>query len=384
MMTKKVIALILGLGLYACGTKDEPISNTTKKETQTNPTTQDNSASASHTTPQLGNPIPSPEPNPQVERPDNYNMAKRCQIEWVATEDKRYTDFDLEGLMLDKQFEKYTLSYLRPFIKLYSSAPGGNIYTFVDEDYQNTTIKSIQYNRTSEQLELTISYKGISSNVLILSFKLREYFDRKVKLKTNFASSRYAEGFCKHPDLYVGDVLEYDKERYVATILKESGIHAEGEGQAVSFSVRVGLRDSEEFIVLLNKTLRGFRSLDNLKKDMFIASSAGLVDYFRPKLKAQSSPADLTARFKGSTTNWMRLAQLGIRESVLRNTGTYTWEPEEINYRLADLYFTNMNFELKSARLEGKDLKLRVALVYVNDVSLSGVEYDLSVVSVID
>ncbi len=381
MMTKKVIALILGLGLYACGTKDEPTTNTPKIETPTKTTDTPNPPVVKDTpsTPGINNPTPKPTP---TERPNDYHLGSRCQAEWTVTADKLYSDFDLEALWLDNKTADFTLSYLRPYLRLYSSSPDGKMYQFVEEDYKNTEVKSIKYNRNNEVIELQLAYKGIASEVLRLPFKLYEFYDRRVTLSTTFASERYAEGFSKHPDLYQGDVLKYNKDRYAVTILKESGISVGNRARAVTFTVRVSLKSTDEALVRLQKDLSGFRSLENLKADMYIASSAELLNYFRSRIAQGTNDVDMTAKFSGNVNMWIKFAQFGIRQSLLKNTGDYNWGPEAITYELADLYFNNMRFELKSAKLEGSNLKLRIALVAANEVGISGVEYDLTVASV--
>lgn len=381
MMTKKVIALILGLGLYACGTKDEPTTNTPKTETPTSPAKTPNAPVLKDNPPAPGTNNPTPNPTP-TERPSDYHLGGRCQAEWTVTTDKLYTDFDLEALWLDNKTADFTLSYLRPYLRLYSSSPDGKMYQFVEEDYKNTEVKSIQYNRNKEVIELQLAYKGIASEVLRLPFDLEAFYDRRVTLSTTFASERYAVGFGKHPDLYQGDVLNYNKDRYAVTILKESGISVGNSAKTVTFTVRVSLKSSDEVLVRLQKELNGFRSLENLKTDMYIASSAELLNYFRSRVQQGATDVDVTARFRDSVNMWIKFAQLGIRQSLLKNTGDYNWQPEAITYELADLYFDNMRFELKSAKLEGSNLKLRVALVFVNEVGISDVEYDLTIVSV--
>lgn len=383
MMTKKVIALILGLGLYACGTKDEPTSNTTKKETQTNQANTPKAPGVNDTPSNPGTNNPTPNPAP-TERPNDYHLGSRCQIEWTATDDKLYTDFDLESLWLDNKISMFTLAYLRPYIHLYSSSPDGKIYQFVEDDYLHTEVKTIKYNRAQEVIELQLTYKGIPSKVLKLPFRLNEFYNRRITFSTTFARERYAEGFSKHPDIYQGDLLRYNSNRYAVTISKDSGISVEDNAQTVSMTLRVNLKSSDEELVSIQKKLSGFRSLDKLREDLTIAHSYKTREFLSNMITKMRANEDLVTKLANTLPNWSRTLQLNIRGRNLIPVNNRDWEPEAITYQFADLYLRDVHFELKSARLEGRDLKMRIALTDANDVSISGVEYDLSIESVID
>lgn len=364
-MFQKIIVLMLGISLYACGTKDEPIAPTKKA-----PEPPQSGQSGSNND------------NSQTKRPEDYQLVQRARIAWRTASERYYTGFDFKALFIDRNSAKFTCQYLRQFAKLYTSLTDGSQYDFTEEDYQDVVIKSIRYDESSQNIELQFSYKGFTSELLSLPFKLSEYYDRQVTLNPNFASERYAIGFAKHPALFQGDLLNYDEDTYAVTILENSGLSIQDQARTVSFTVRVANKQTNELIVTLQKTLQGFRSLQQLQTDLTISSTAELLTELRPKVATAPDGADLTEQLRPGVNAWIRKAYLEIRGSRLLNAGNGDWVPEQINHDLADLYFPGMRFDLLSARIQGRDLKLRIALLAVHEVVLQDVSFACTVFGV--
>lgn len=379
-----MMLLAVGLNLYACGSKDEPTSTKTKEAPQTSAIEQTKPAEPNKPQVSTDSPLPTDSQPKPTARPADHYMASRCQVEWRMGGDKLYDSFDLERLYFDNNTDQYNIAYLLRFIRLYATSPEGAVYYFTDEDYTKTEVQSIRYLRASEVIELSLRYKGSTTNKLRLHFPLYRYYDRQVRLRDDFAPHRYAEGFARHPDLYLADVLLYDRERYAVTILKEGGITIGNEGRNVSFTIRIADAKTDEVIASVQKTLGGFRPLTLLRTDMTIASSYALEDYLRRRLKTMKTYDKLSEYLERSLGVWAKHLQLSLRGRQLLYREPGSWEPEVLSKDLADLYLTNARFELRAAQLEGRNLKLRLALTWVNEVALEDVEYELTAVSVLD
>lgn len=334
----------------------------------------------------------------KVSRPDDQVIAKRMQAEWSVAPEVYLQGIDLESLYLDGKTEKFTTETLSPYVRFYSSSVSGEQYVLTAEETKSIQIKEVKYtsNEISGTGELTFKtvYKGVSSNsALTLPLNRNAYYAQKVKLNPNFAKSLYMRGVYEYLSVYIGDILDYDKNRYAA-LLKEDSKQAKNGSNSLSFTVELHRQgvNADRVIATLTFDVTGFKPLETLKQDIFMSQDSEFIQVMSDKLKRRPQGTDLVTYLNTGLDNWMTKSKWVFKYPG--NPQDLAWSKVRINgseynllsgsgstYAGRDVYLLSPKFQVVSAELNGTTLKGTVELISANDVSLSGVTFPFTVLS---
>lgn len=334
----------------------------------------------------------------KVSRPDDQVIAKRMQAEWSVAPEVYLQGIDLESLYLDGKTEKFTTETLSPYVRFYSSSVSGEQYVLTTEEVKGIQIKDVKYtsNEISGTGELTFKtvYKGVSSNsALTLPLNRNAYYAQKVKLSPNFAKSLYMRGVYEYLSVYIGDILDYDKNKYAA-LLKEDSKQAKNGSNSLSFTVELHRQgvNADRVIATLTFDVTGFKPLEMLKQDIFMSQDSEFIRVMSDKIKRRPQGVDLVTHLNTGLDNWMTQSRWAFKYPG--NVQDLAWSKVRINgseynllsgsgstYAGRDVYLLSPKFRVTSAELSGTTLKGTVELISANDVSLSGVTFPFTVLS---
>ena len=305
----------------------------------------------------------------KVSRPDDQVIAKRMQAE--------------------------TLS---PYVRFYSSSVSGEQYVLTTEEVKGIQIKEVKYttNETSGAGELTFKtvYKGVTStSALTLSLNRNAYYAQRVTLNPDFAKSLYMRGVYQYLSIYVGSILKYDTDKYAAT-LKEDSKLANNSSNSLSFSIELHRKGvhSDKVIAVLPFEVTSFKPLETLKQDIFMSQDSEFIEVMSKKLKTWQRGTDLVQHLNTGLDNWMTKSKWVFKYPG--NPQNLTWSKVRVNgseqnllsgsssrNEGRDVYLLSPKFQVVSAELNGTTLKGTVELISDNDVSLSGVTFPFTVLS---
>ena len=334
----------------------------------------------------------------KVSRPDDQVIAKRMQAEWSVAPEVYLQGIDLESLYLDGKTEKFTTETLSPYVRFYSSSVSGEQYVLTTEEVKGIQIKEVKYttNETSGAGELTFKtvYKGVTStSALTLSLNRNEYYAQRVTLNPDFAKSLYMRGVYQYLSIYVGSILKYDTDKYAAT-LKEDSKLANNSSNSLSFSIELHRKGvhSDKVIAVLPFEVTSFKPLETLKQDIFMSQDSEFIEVMSKKLKTWQRGTDLVQHLNTGLDNWMTKSKWVFKYPG--NPQNLTWSKVRVNgseqnllsgsssrNEGRDVYLLSPKFQVVSAELNGTTLKGTVELISANDVSLSGVTFPFTVLS---
>ena len=200
-------------------------------------------------------------------------------------------------------------------------------------------------------------------------------------------------GVYQYLSIYVGSILKYDTDKYAAT-LKEDSKLANNSSNSLSFSIELHRKGvhSDKVIAVLPFEVTSFKPLETLKQDIFMSQDSEFIQVMSDKLKRRPQGTDLVTYLNTGLDNWMTKSKWVFKYPG--NPQNLTWSKVRVNgseqnllsgsssrNEGRDVYLLSPKFQVVSAELNGTTLKGTVELISANDVSLSGVTFPFTVLS---
>lgn len=315
-------------------------------------------------------------------RPEDYTLAKRLTVQWRAEEATYLKALPFEAFWAERKQDAIQLKQLLPLIQVSSSKVDGSVYSLSESERQALKLEQLSYEDTSSEsgyLLLKLSYKGVSSETLRLPFDRRAYFKQLVSLNKGFAAQHYLGGVYEYLEVYLGELLSYDKDKYALQLMPTSKQQSLSSG-SLSFQVRMTRLGTtgDEALALLDYEVSGFKPLKQLASELVIAHKSELGAKLSSLLRRDQTNEQMLTRLKVSQGSWLReeFIQFGLKKG--QSLISLTWDEgkrllyggNEQRGAARDLYLTMPRFELRSVEQEGTHLILRIALVGVDELAL--------------
>lgn len=371
-MNRKLIPflLIAGALLSSCGSsRDEDI---------TNPNTPGNTHPSNPTTP------PAPSTPPTNEKPSDEQIGKRTYAqEWKAGVDYLST-IDIADLYNNSANVSAALKNSVTFATLTTDQ---KYYTLKDDDLKDLTIENIKYSK--DIITFYTSYKGvISSTKSTLKFDAMDFYDRQFTTNNNYVSSKYMRGIYENLPMGIGDLFNYDDQRYQIDYIVDSKYRSDYNN-----TLRVGIEiidkkisDRSKSTFRIEKEINNFKTLRELADDLTLVHNFDFRDKVKNVIKNHPNKTDLTQNLRGFfDNNWYNLVSIFLISDPSHELSIYG--QSSLHRYISgsrghlDIYLAQPRFILTSAVIDGRNLVAKVKLQDANEVTIDK-EYTVMVPNV--
>lgn len=260
-------------------------------------------------------------------------------------------------------------------------------YTLKDEDLRDLTIENIKYSKNS--ITFYTSYKGVrSSTENRLKFDARDFYDKQFTTNNSYVSSKYMRGIYENLPMGIGDLFNYDNQRYQIDFVPDSKNKSDNNN---SLSLRIEITDkkildSSKNTFEIRKNVEGFKTLKNLADDLALVHNFDFRDKVKTVIKTNSNKTDLTQNLRGFfDNNWYKLVSIYLVSDPSHELSIYG---QSALYRYIsgaaghlDIYLAQPRFVLTSAVIDGRNLVAKVKFQDANEVPIDK-EYTIIVPNV--
>lgn len=284
----------------------------------------------------------------------DYYMAKRAVATWKKDVDP-YKDFDFDEIIRLGKTEKFTTEYMSKLIELSSSSPDGKIrHTFTEEDLKNTKISDLKFTSTNNnegQISFVITYKGVKGSsdkeAPSLLFDKSKYYSNLITVNKTMAANYYMRGVYEHLDIFLNNLLDYDKNKFGAIV--EHKQRSDNENN-ISVQIKFFAMDKEKTVLAnIPIKLSGFKPLTDLVKELSLYPQRELNIKLKKILKDKKSDAEIFEALKNLNIKyWFNNMQVAVREFDSKGT------PKHLN----DLTLNGNIFESTSSLANDKHVYL--------------------------
>ena len=366
-MNRKLIPFLLLAGalLSSCGSsRDEDITtSTTQPSTPATPTT------------------PS---TPTNERPSDGQIGRRAYAqEWKAGVDY-LSAIDIADLYNNPANISAALKNSVTFATLTTDQ---KYYTLKADDLSYLTIEDITYDR--QYISFYTKYKGIKSSTKSrLKFDARDFYDRLFTTDNSFVSSKYMRGIYENLPVGIGDLFNYDDQRYQIDFVPDSKDKSDNNN-SLSLSIEITdkkISDRSKSTFRIEKEINNFKTLRELADDLTLVHNFNFRDKVKNVIKNHPNKTDLTQNLRGFfDNNWYKLVSIYLVSDPSHELSIYG---QSALYRYIsgaaghlDIYLAQPRFVLTSAVIDGRNLVAKVKLQDANEVPIDK-EYTIIVPNV--
>lgn len=332
-----------------------------------------------------------------AKKPENYNMAIRAYVSWKSEYSKNpeQTAIAFDELYRLKQTDKFTAKYLSQWINFISSSPDGkNFYTYTAEDIEKTQLSEVKYENGS--ISFVITYDGIrgSDNYKdrpTLMFDKNEFYKRKVTLNMNNTKQYYMQGVYQNLESFYANAINIENDDIFVAELVQNSKSYDKDANTINCKLSlITFKDTDNELARFDLDLKGFKPLTDLKNEWILASKTDLNDYMSQRLAGAPDGNILEQVKKLSISNWIKMTQMFVLRNntplelycdkgTLNNVQVDAWMPVSRKVIHSDILWLAPRFEVISAQKTGNRLNMKIALTYVNEVSLEDVVTSLEV-----
>jgi putative membrane-associated lipoprotein len=261
-------------------------------------------------------------------------------------------------------------------------------YTLKDEDLSYLTIEDITYDE--QYISFYTKYKDIkSSTKSTLKFDAVDFYDRQFTTDNNYVSSKYMRGIYENLPMGIGDLFNYDNQRYQIDFVPDSKNKSDNNN---SLSLRIEITDKKisdrsKSTFRIEKEINNFKTLRELADDLAIGHNFDFRKKVKDVIKLHPNKTDLTPYLKGPFYNyWYEYISISLKSkpsvilSIDGQSSLYrTISGQSVGY--IDIYLTQPRFVLTSAVIDGRNLVAKVKFQDANDVTIDK-EYTIIVPNV--
>ena len=348
--------LIAGALLSSCGSsRDEDI---------TNPNPPGNTQPSNPTTPST----------PTNERPSDGQIGRRAYAQEWKTDVDYLSAIDIADLYNNPANVSATLKNSITFATLTTDQ---KYYILKDDDLSYLTIEDITYDR--QYISFYTSYKGVrSSTKSTLKFDAMDFYDRQFTTNNNYVSSKYMRGIYENLPVGIGDLFNYDDQRYQIDFVPDSKNKSDSNN-SLSLSIKITdkkILNSSKNTFEIHKNLEGFRTLKNLADDLTLVDNFNFRDKVKTVIKSHPNEIDLTQNLRGFfDNNWYKLVSIFLISDPSHELSIYG--QSSLHRYISgsrghlDIYLAQPRFVLTSAAIDGRNLVAKVKLQDANDVVIN-------------
>ena len=174
------------------------------------------------------------------------------------------------------------------------------------------TIEDITYDR--QYISFYTKYKGIKSATKSrLKFDARDFYDRLFTTDNSFVSSKYMRGIYENLPVDIGDLFNYDDQRYQIDFVPDSKNKSDNNN---SLSLRIEITDKKisdrsKSTFRIEKEINNFKTLRELANDLALVHNFDFRDKVKTVIKTNPNKTDLTQNLRGFfDNNWYKLVSI--------------------------------------------------------------------------
>ena len=260
-------------------------------------------------------------------------------------------------------------------------------YTLKDEDLSYLTIEDITYDE--QYISFYTKYKDIKSSTKSrLKFDARDFYDKQFTTNNSYVSSKYMRGIYENLPMGIGDLFNYDNQRYQIDFVPDSKNKSDNNN-SLSLSIEITdkkILDYSKNTFVIHKNVEGFKTLKNLANDLTLVHNFDFRDKVKTVIKTNPNKTDLTQNLRGFfDNNWYKLVSIYLVSDPSHELSIYG---QSALYRYIsgaaghlDIYLAQPRFVLTSAIIDGRNLVAKVKFQDANDVTIDK-EYTIIVPNV--
>ena len=260
-------------------------------------------------------------------------------------------------------------------------------YTLKDDDLSYLTIEDITYDR--QYISFYTKYKGIkSSTKSTLKYFARDFYDRQLTTDNSYVSSKYMRGIYENLPVGIGDLFNYDDQRYQIDFVPDSKNKSDNNN---SLSLRIEITDKKisdrsKSTFRIEKEINNFKTLRELADDLTLVHNFNFRGKVKNVIKNHPNKTDLTQNLRGFfDNNWYNLVSIFLISDPSHELSIYGQSSLHRYISGAaghlDIYLAQPRFVLTSAVIDGRNLVAKVKLQDANDVVINK-EYTIIVPNV--
>lgn len=363
-----IVTMSLLLVLSACGSNDAPEPPKPKTEKPADPHKQNKDKEKE----KENNNQPQGEEKP---RPSDLDLGRRAQAQWNVEKEKYSAEPAFEVFFLQNKGDNAAIERLKTYLRFSSSATDGTPYAFTEEEIKEIQLAEVTYDESTQYIRFKTTFRGYTSQDFIqLSLKKADFYEQLIKENTDYITQHYMRGVAHYFEAMVGEVLQYDTDKYAVTIQSKEGNDYNNQ---ITCTLRVTHKTSGKELITLQKTLKGFKTLDKLAEDLQASPKHELVEYIK---KAQQN--DIETYLKTKTDVWKHYVQFTARQHYTLgwDKSSSTLLPESNNdNQVRDIFLQRVGISLLSATYKGDDLHLKISLDKANDQVVQGATFEFVV-----
>ena len=251
---------------------------------------------------------------------------------------------------------------------------GGDSNTQTEKDVSEIEKNIIQ--KTDEKIEKPTDLAS-----------LEKYYASQFKVNKQKVQSRFMQGVYENAGAFLGEILDFDEKLYKPGKVVSKGVDMRRNTFSVTFTVYDVQKNTE--YVEITKDFNGFKSVEQLVKDITISPRYELLEIIREALKRKDTSKDLTKRLEGNFKNkkWMHqmdfmykgtllelqeILQPYGKDQIIRGSGDYL-----------DVFLLNPQWKLTAASLNNNDFHFSVRLEMVNLNIMQNTTYDFVIKNIL-
>ena len=276
---------------------------------------------------------------------------------------------------------------LKNSVKFATLTTDQKYYTLKDEDLSYLTIEDITYDR--QYISFYTKYKGIKSSTKSrLKFDTRDFYDKQFTTNNSYVSSKYMRGIYENLPMGIGDLFNYDDQRYQIDFVPDSKNKSDSNN-SLSLSIKITdkkILDYSKNTFVIHKNVEGFKTLKNLADDLTLVHNFNFRDKVKDVIKKHPSKTDLTQNLRGFfDNNWYKLVSIYLVSdpshelSIYGHSALYRYISGSRGH--LDIYLAQPRFVLTSAVIDGRNLVAKVKFQDANEVPIDK-EYTIIVPNV--
>ena len=365
-MNKKFVTLLIiaGVLLTNCSSRDDhDVTNSNSKENPQKPTP--------------------PKPSTHTdERPTDQQIGQRTYAQrWKVDKDTYLENIDIADLYNNNISN--VLEGLKKTVEFATLTFDQKYYVLKDEDIKNLTITDLKYD--GQHITFYTQYKNIKSTTKSsLEFNDRDFYNKKITVNSKYVSTKYMRGIYENLPLNLGDLLNYDKQRYQIDYVDSKN----RSDYSNNFSIKIEIIDknissnSSKNTFEIDKNIEKFKTLKELADDLMIVDEGELRTRAKEIINKNPNKTDFTKDLDGYFYNyWHKLISISLksdpRQTLSINGNSSLHRKILGSQEHLDIYLEAPRFILTSAILEGNNLKIKIKLQQANDVTIDK-EYNLT------
>ncbi|MDN4754871.1 hypothetical protein QYZ87_10150 [Porphyromonadaceae bacterium W3.11] len=313
-------------------------------------------------------------------RPSDFDIARRLYAQWISPEDiYEVMTLNLDPLFINGMDASFSVKSLAKYVSFRATdVSGTNIYTLTDEDLDLLQLSNFKYDSGIITFKAKFATQNFEKD-LNLNFSREKYLLARIKPKKKI--NLYMQGVNEFPSLFVAELFDYDENRYDLIPKSCSKV-----GNSLSMTVAVLPHNLDGEMATIAYTLDGFKSLDELAKELTIGAGSGFAESFYKFYRGSRADLNILNRYAEKWSQYLQFSvKYGHEEIELVWGYTHSQnkqkvlEPDSAQKRYKDIYLIEPKFVVEEVKELGDFLDIKVRLANANETEIKNAIYTVRI-----